>query len=312
MGLAISVVICAHNPRPDYLIRVLAALRDQTLSCEHWELLLVDNASQEPLSRTFDLKWHPHGRHVREDQLGLTAARRRGIKESSGEVVVFVDDDNLLDPDYLEIASKISSKWPMLGAWGGDIRGEFEVPPPEWTKSFWEYLAIRRCDRDVWSNSVAPRSESRPAGAGFCLRRIVLEKWVELLAQESWRIQLGRTGKSLMSGEDGDLTLTACEIGLGTGRFTELQMTHLIPASRLNEDYLVQLVHDVTLSGKLLLAMHGHREASRSRSERLWSEYRRLRLDRRGRRFHDAIMNGSQTALRMAEELEASRLAAGS
>jgi glycosyltransferase involved in cell wall biosynthesis len=79
MAAQISVIVCSHNPRIDYLTRVLVALRDQTLSPERWELLLIDNASREPLSNGFDLAWHVRGRHVREEELGLTRARLRGI-----------------------------------------------------------------------------------------------------------------------------------------------------------------------------------------------------------------------------------------
>ena len=38
-----SVIICTHNPRSDYLRRVLDALKAQTLLREQWELLLIDN-----------------------------------------------------------------------------------------------------------------------------------------------------------------------------------------------------------------------------------------------------------------------------
>ena len=73
----ISVIICTHNPRPDYLRRVLDALKAQTLPKERWELLLIDNASNEPLSGEWDLSWHPHARHIREIQFinGLTAGQ---------------------------------------------------------------------------------------------------------------------------------------------------------------------------------------------------------------------------------------------
>src|SRR5258706_13145188 len=96
-----SVIICTHNPRADYLKRVLGALKAQTLPKEQWELLLIDNASKESISKLCDLTWHPQARHVREDELGLTAARLRGIAESMGNVLVFIDDDNLLEEDYL-------------------------------------------------------------------------------------------------------------------------------------------------------------------------------------------------------------------
>src|SRR5450759_5157394 len=81
--MEISVIICTHNPRPHYFSRVLAALRSQTLPMVHWELLVIDNASQEPLtSDTYDLSWHPYARLVREEELGLSAARIRGMNEA--------------------------------------------------------------------------------------------------------------------------------------------------------------------------------------------------------------------------------------
>jgi hypothetical protein len=41
--MQLSVIICCHNPRIDYLLRVLKALSEQTLLKERWELLLIDN-----------------------------------------------------------------------------------------------------------------------------------------------------------------------------------------------------------------------------------------------------------------------------
>src|SRR5271155_5863652 len=98
----LSAIICAHNPREDYLRRVLDGLRAQTLPLEQWELLLIDNASGVSVADRFDLSWHPLGRHIREEELGLTPARLCGMKESKAEILVLVDDDTVLDPDYLE------------------------------------------------------------------------------------------------------------------------------------------------------------------------------------------------------------------
>src|SRR6266702_777295 len=74
--IELSVIICTHNPRQEYLRRVLDALRNQSLSKDHWELLLVDNASEMCLSGECDLSWHPNGRHRLEGELGLASARR--------------------------------------------------------------------------------------------------------------------------------------------------------------------------------------------------------------------------------------------
>ena len=91
----LSVIICTHNPYEDYSRRVLKALDLQTLCKDHWELLLIDNASAEPLSEKNDLSWPPpNAWHVREEELGLTPARLRGIRETCADILVFVDDIN--------------------------------------------------------------------------------------------------------------------------------------------------------------------------------------------------------------------------
>src|ERR1700744_1685237 len=122
----LSVIIPTHNPRPAYLQRVLEALKAQSLPKEQWELVLVDNASKEPVADRWDLSWHPNGRHVLENELGATQARLRGIRETKGDWLLFVDDDNVLDKDYLREAIKIAESHDSLGVFGGRIDPEFE------------------------------------------------------------------------------------------------------------------------------------------------------------------------------------------
>ena len=149
-----SVIICTHNPRLHYLCRVLEALRNQTLPLERWELLLIDNASREPLtSKTSDMSWHPHARHIREDQLGLSSARLRGMREATSDLLVFVDDDNVLELNYLSEVIRIKRDWPLLGVWGsGATVPEFEVEPADNLRGFLWMLALRVVDCARWSN----------------------------------------------------------------------------------------------------------------------------------------------------------------
>jgi glycosyltransferase involved in cell wall biosynthesis len=95
---ALSAIICSPNPRPDYLRRCFDALKDQTFPRDGWELVVVGSRSDESVAARVDLSWHPAPRIVREEKLGLTPARLRGICESRGETLIFVDDDNVLDP----------------------------------------------------------------------------------------------------------------------------------------------------------------------------------------------------------------------
>jgi glycosyltransferase involved in cell wall biosynthesis len=297
MKILLSIIICTHNPNQDYLKKVLKALQDQTLQVENWELLLIDNASETILSSEIDLTWHPQARHIREEQLGLTPARLRGIKEAIAETLIFVDDDNVLDFDYLEEALRISKEYLFIGAWGGQIRPEFETEPPEWTKPYWKYLAIREFNKDKWSN-LLHQYETTPCGSGLCIRKVVAEKYADSVLTQTKRIQLDRKGKQLSSCGDTDLVFTACDIDLGTGQFTALKMTHLIPSFRLQLAYLEKLMEGMSYSHVILDSLRGKLHTKMSWRAKLFQEYIRLRLDSNQRRLHDASLRGLNMALR--------------
>lgn len=235
----ISVVICAHNPRPNYLRRVLDALRSQTLAPLQWELLLVDNASDKPLASSWDLSWHQNGRHLMEPELGLSAARLCGMRESAGGIIVFVDDDNVLDPDYLSTALGIGEAWPNLGTWGsGTTLPEFEQPPPISLQGFLPSLALRETTVAQWGNVLA--QEATPWGAGLCIRRKVAEAYLCRWEESAVRIT-DRKGTSLLGGGDVEISFVARDIGCGTGVFPELKLLHLIPKERVSSSYLLKL-----------------------------------------------------------------------
>lgn len=299
----ISTIICSHNPNGEYIERVLDALKSQTLSLEQWELLLIDNASSEPLQERVDLSWHPQARHIREDRLGLTPARLCGIKEAQAEVIVFVDDDNVLESDYLEIVLRISQEWPMLGAWGGQTIPEFEEQPPDWTEPYWGYLAIREFDRDKWSN-LLHQNETTPCGAGLCIRKVVANKYLKLAHNDPKRMNLGRKGAVILSGEDIDLAYTSSDLGLGMGLFTSLKLMHLMPASRLSEDYLLKVVKGSTYSQVILDSLRGIIPPKRSLSSKLLLQIRRSLMEPRSRRFHDAYFGGFNLAVTELSEIK--------
>lgn len=304
MSLELSVITCSHNPRPDYLTRTVDGLQSQTLDQQRWEYLLIDNASDQPLESRVDLSWHLNARHAREEQLGLTHARLRGIGESKGEVLVFVDDDNVLDPDFLEQALKVGREWPTLGAWGGQTRPGFEKPPPDWTQQYWSRLVIREFDSDRWSNQPAD-ADAMPCGAGMCVRKSVAAYYLQLHTTGQRRILMDRAGTSLISGGDSDMAICACDLGLGMGMFTSLKLTHLIPADRLTEDYLVRLVEGLAYSSivldsfRLPQSSNGHsqlRTPRRKFSTSLADFARLLIRNRRERRFFRAVRRGEQKA----------------
>ncbi|WP_040483770.1 glycosyltransferase [Lyngbya aestuarii] len=270
MNPIISVIICTHNPRPDYISRVLEALKYQTLPIEQWELLLVDNASHQLLSSEIDLSWHPNARHIREEKLGLTAARLRGFQEAVAEIFVFADDDNVLAPDYLKNVVNICVNYPKLGAWGGKTIPEYEIKPESWISEIDGLLGLRDFGDDLkvcyWEETsiqsfnlakqLKQYPDCSPIGAGLILRREAAEFYVQQVTGSSTRLAFGRTGKQLISGEDNDIVLTVLEGGWGVGYFPQLQLTHLIPSSRLSKNYLAKLNRAMSRSWIQVLDTH--------------------------------------------------------
>ena len=293
----LSVIICTHNPRPDYFGQCLAALAAQALPRRKWELILIDNASAPEKAPRPELSWHPHGRLIVEKQLGLTPARLRGIHEAAGDLLVFVDDDNVLDADFLQTALLVAHEKPFLGSWSGQCRPRFEQPPPEWTRRYWGNLVIRQFDKDVWSN--LPRlPESMPCGAGLCIRRNVAKHYLHLHESGKRAFQFDRTGDSLISGGDNDLAASACDLGLGVGLIASLKLTHLIPPHRLTPDYLERLVEGISFSSTLLDGEHGISLGQRGALGRVADFLRIMRTKQPHRRILRAAYRGRDCAAR--------------
>ena len=269
MKIEVSVVIPTHNPRRDYLDHVLEALAAQTLERERWELVVVDNKSEDIGYRILDIVGglgvkglrgegdvagnesrvasETGGRRteilnakvVREERLGLTNARLRGFAETTGEIIVLVDDDNVLAPNYLEEVVRIGKEHPQLGTWSGAIELVLEPGSPEPAEKLRHLLCERKVERAVWSNDRS-HFAATPWGAGECIRRRVAEAYAAKVAREPRRRQLDLQGKDLVYGGDTDIAYTGCEMGYAMGVFPELKLKHLTPPGRCTEEYLLK------------------------------------------------------------------------
>jgi hypothetical protein len=85
----------------------------------------------------------------------------------------------------------------------------------------------------------------------------VAQAYAAALAEDPRRAAFDRTGRQLVSGGDNDLVMTALEAGCGVAYFPELVLTHLIPARRLERDYLGALNRAIMRSWVRVLALHG-------------------------------------------------------
>jgi glycosyltransferase involved in cell wall biosynthesis len=302
--MKVNVIICTHNPRHDYFGRCLAALRRQTLPFEQWKFLIVDNMSDRPVADATDLSWHPNARVVCEPTLGLTPARLCGIRESSGDLLVFVDDDNVLDPDYLKNATEIAEEYPHLAAWSGSCKAEFEIPPESWALKYISPLCVTEFDQDYWCNFPF-QNQAMPCGAGLCLRAPAARYYLEFHERGLRPIILDRTGKSLLSGGDIDIALTCAQNGYGMGIFGRLRLTHLIPKIRVQKSYLLNLTEALGFTAEIIEFYHPSPPISPGSKikKRIANKLRAMLMSPLDREFFNAGQRGKLAGEKAVERL---------
>jgi glycosyltransferase involved in cell wall biosynthesis len=274
--MKLSIIVCARNPDPGRLALLWAALAGQTGRTGSLELVVVDNGSEPALA--VDRSAWPESwtvRVVREERVGLTPARLRGIAESTGEGLVFFDDDNEPEPAYAAETLALFEADPNLGVAGGRIDGVFETPPPRWAVPYLGWLAVRPGVRSEVRTEAGGRWEALPCGAGLCVRAAVAREYARLTEGDPRRLAFDRRGDVLTGSGDTDLALTALEVGLHARLTPRLRLRHHIPAGRLTAGYLERLLEGSAYSTARLALLRG------VRGKPLWVN----RLLRRIKRF---------------------------
>jgi glycosyltransferase involved in cell wall biosynthesis len=250
--MLISVVVCTYNPADQLLARALDAILLQDFDIAEWELLLVDNNSNPPVSERPWIR-DRNVRVVTESEQGLSKARECGLRTARGSILVFVDDDNLLAPDYLRNVNAIFRN-PKIGVASGAIEPEYEKQPEPWFIPFEPMLAIRRFDTE-WSyfTNIPLFNSYFAIGAGMAVRREVIEGYYRSISEGDAYLP-GRVGSDLSSAEDIDLDFFAISKGYLIGSVGSLKLRHVIPAARTTPDYVTRLAIASTRSAAELNA----------------------------------------------------------
>ena len=101
----LSVIVCTYN-RDKYIKKTLRYLNEQSIDPRAYEVLIIDNNSTDNtavLCKDFITAGnHDHFHYYLEENQGHTHARNRGIKESKGEYIAFLDDDAWVYSNYCE------------------------------------------------------------------------------------------------------------------------------------------------------------------------------------------------------------------
>ena len=238
LKLGVSIVICTHNGAAR-LRPTLEHLRRQsvTVACE---VILVDNASTDDTAEVVRAVWSEHPpfplRIIREEQLGLSHARDRGIAESTYEFVVFVDDDNWLEPNYAQDVYDLLAANSDIGACGGYARLATEIPPPAWFPSVQHAFAV---GGQAPSEGDVTSGQGFLWGAGLALRKSVVE---DLRLAGFRSLLTDRRGNALSSGGDAELSYVMRIGGWRLWYDPALVLTHAQASGRLDWGYVRRLM----------------------------------------------------------------------
>jgi len=239
MAPGVSVVLCCYNSAYR-LPRTLAHLAVQQVpETLDWEVIIVDNASDDNTRNVALEAWSRVGtvplRVVMEPRSGLAFARNRGLTEAKYDIVSFVDDDNWVCPEWVELVWDIMKSHPHVGACGGFSEALCEVQPPKW---FEDYKASYAIGPESIESGDITNSRGWLWGAGLSIRK---SAWQHLVSNGFFPLLVGRQPGKLGSGDDTELCFALRLAGWRLWYEPRLRLQHFLPAPRLRWTYLRKL-----------------------------------------------------------------------
>ena len=195
----LSAVVCTRN-RTSTLGDAIRSLVDQEYPDDAYGIIVVDDGSTDDtpaVVASFDTGGRPEVRYIRQEPGGLSRARNRAIEASRGEIVCFIDDDAVAEPDWLEAIAQGSQRYPEASCFSGRILLRLEAKPP------------RMCVHGGLATLLDPGDEERVGerakGANLAIRRSAFERVglfnVELVwrgDEDNWQDRLAEAGGTVV------------------------------------------------------------------------------------------------------------------
>lgn len=236
-----SIIICAYNAA-DRIRKTLEHIAKLDYSTEHLELILVDNNSNDGTALVAEEAWGSLNSAitfhiVKELNQGLSYARKRGVIEALGEFIVFCDDDNWLDSQYLKIAREVLKNNPAIGVLGGQGIPITEADCfPNWFFIYAGYYATGV--QSIRSGDISARGYVWGSASIVCRKPLmtILTSGLDFLLSD-------RKGDSLSSGGDDELCKWFLIAGYKLWYIENMLFQHFIPSRRLTIDYIEKLLN---------------------------------------------------------------------
>lgn len=238
-----SICICTYNGAKR-IGGVLEALAKQQGPPIGWEALVINNASTDETSeivRRFFAENSVNGRMVQESQPGLSFARSRAAREAKGEIICFLDDDNIPSRDFVGSVMDAFDKFPKAGVIGGKVLPRWEIEPTPLARAVASF-ALAICDEgDIpkQNNAIG----GGVVGAGLCIRRDLL---CEIFSDSGLAGAVtDRVGSSLIGGGDLAISVMARTKGWECWYVPSLKIEHVLPSGRMQKGYLLNLYEGI-------------------------------------------------------------------
>ena len=250
--LNLSIAICTYNGE-QRLPLVLDRLRSQiSTDTVHWEILIVNNNSTDGTAdriAQLQTEWAqdstlPTIHYLFEKSQGTAFARQHALTKAEGEWVVFLDDDNLPHTEWIAAIEGFIQQHPNVGAFHGQILGDYEItPPPNFDRiaPFWAIAGGKKA-RCYTTDPNALRKRLLPPGAGIVVQR---QAWLDHVPKELNLV--GRVGKSMVCGEDIEAMEYLSRAGFEIWYTPEMRIDHRITADRLTRDSVIRHMHGIGL-----------------------------------------------------------------
>ncbi len=234
--MKISVILCTYNGA-SRLPATLEKLAAQDLPLDiHWELILVDNASTDDtpsVAKDAAVAFPVSLRLIHESLPGKHNALRTAFEKASGEYYCVVDDDNLLEPDYLRQGMMFLDQHSDVAIIGGRTFPQFPpgvAVPADFEERYADHLACRDHGAHViWG--------AAPPGAGQMGRVNLMRAIYEHIG--TWLSD--RIGEGVGCCEDLEKTHVCCRLGWQAVHVPQLRLHHVMSSRRLTQGYIESL-----------------------------------------------------------------------
>jgi len=238
-GMDLTVCICTHD-RARYVRDCLDGLRRQTVSRDHFAVLVVDSGSSPAAAAELDaLAADNKARLIRLDRPGVSLARNAGAWATRTQFIAYIDDDAIPAADWVSsILTAIAEPGRRPALIGGRILPKWEAPlPPWWPASLRGVLSIIEHEGRGEYRTIAVPNGLEPYAANMVVHVL------SLLAAGGFGSAVGRYGFSLLSDEDVQLAWMLQDAGYSVRYDSRIVVYHQIQARRLEPAWLLSRLY---------------------------------------------------------------------